>query len=110
MRVSHRVAGPVVQFRRQFGEIRDGHSAVRMSLRKDDYLRKEETAFNEMAASVEAMMAAKDTEIAKLETDLATASEFHLSGGVSFSKFDVKTTNGITSMHMQVGHIGSAND
>ena len=30
MRVSHRVAGPLVQFRRQFGEIRDGHWTVRV--------------------------------------------------------------------------------
>ena len=55
--VSHRIAGPLYQFRRLFGELRDGHVAVRARLRKRDYLRKEATAFNEMAASIEARMA-----------------------------------------------------
>ncbi len=44
------------------------------------------------------------------EADLATASEFRLSGGVSFSRFDAKVKNGVLSVHMHVGHIGSAND
>ncbi len=43
------------------------------------------------------------------EADLATASEFRLSGGVSFSEFKVETKNGVPSMHMHVAHIGSAN-
>ena len=43
------------------------------------------------------------------EADLATASDFRLSGGVSFSKFDAKVTKGIPSIHMHVDHIGSAN-
>ena len=43
------------------------------------------------------------------EADLATASDFRLSGGVSFSKFDVKDKEGNPSVHMHVDHIGSAN-
>ncbi len=43
------------------------------------------------------------------EADLATASDFRLSGGVSFSTFDAKVKNGVLSMHMHVEHIGSAN-
>jgi len=41
--------------------------------------------------------------------DLATDSEFHLSGGVSFTTFDAKLKNGVMSMHMHVEHIGSSN-
>ena len=43
------------------------------------------------------------------EADLATASDFRPSGGVSFSEFEVETKNGVPSMHMHVAHIGSAN-
>ena len=43
------------------------------------------------------------------EAELAADSEFHLSGGVSFSTFDAKLKNGVMSMHMHVEHIGSAN-
>ena len=43
------------------------------------------------------------------EADLATASDFRLSGGVSFSEFEVEAKNGVLSMHMHVAHIGSAN-
>ncbi len=43
------------------------------------------------------------------EADLATASDFRLSGGVIFSEFNVETKNGVLSMHMHVAHSGSAN-
>ena len=43
------------------------------------------------------------------EADLATASDFRLSGEVSFSTFDAKVKDGVLSMHMHVEHIGSAN-
>ena len=43
------------------------------------------------------------------EADLAADSEFRLSGGVSFSKFEAKLKNGVMSLHMHVEHIGSAN-
>ena len=66
--VSHRIAGPLYQFRRLFGELRDGHVRVRTTLRKRDYLRKEATAFNEMVASIEARTAALHTQAAGLET------------------------------------------
>ena len=66
--VSHRIAGPLYQFRRLFGELRDGHVRVRATLRKRDYLRKEATAFNEMVASIEARTAALHTQAAGLET------------------------------------------
>jgi prepilin-type N-terminal cleavage/methylation domain-containing protein len=42
------------------------------------------------------------------ENDLATV-DFNLSGGVSFSKFDVKTKKGFTSAHIHIEHIGSSN-
>jgi prepilin-type N-terminal cleavage/methylation domain-containing protein len=42
------------------------------------------------------------------EVDLATV-DFNLSGGVSFSKFDVKTKKGIASAHIHIEHIGSSN-
>ncbi len=66
--VSHRIAGPLYQFRRLFGELRDGRVAVRATLRKRDYLRKEAMAFNEMVASIEARTAALHTQAAGLET------------------------------------------
>ena len=43
------------------------------------------------------------------EADLAAASDFRLTGGVSFSKFDAKAKNGVPSIHMHIEHIGSAN-
>ncbi|HJO38123.1 MAG: prepilin-type N-terminal cleavage/methylation domain-containing protein [Vicinamibacterales bacterium] len=42
------------------------------------------------------------------EADLADV-DFNLSGGVSFSTFDVKTKNGVLSAHMHIEHVGSAN-
>ena len=42
------------------------------------------------------------------EADLATV-DFNLSGGVSFSKFDVKVEKGVPSVHIHVEHIGSSN-
>ena len=66
--VSHRIAGPLYQFRRLFGELRDGRVRVRATLRKRDYLWKEATAFNEMVVSIEARTAALHTQAAGLET------------------------------------------
>ena len=66
--VSHRIAGPLYQFRRLFGELRDGRVRVRATLRKRDYLRKEATAFNEMVVSIEARTAALHTQAVELET------------------------------------------
>ena len=68
--VSHRIAGPRYQFRRLFGELRDGRVRVRATLRKRDYLRKEATAFNEMVVSLEARTAAVHTQAAGLDTGL----------------------------------------
>ena len=68
--VSHRIAGPLYQFRRLFGELRDGRVAVHATLRKRDYLRKEATAFNEMVASIEARTAVLHTQAAGLETSV----------------------------------------
>ncbi len=135
--VSHRIAGPLYQFRRLFGELREGRRRVRATLRKRDYLRKEATAFNEMVVSLEARTATVHTQAAGLNTgvralriaiddgadeqyvnnntfptteaELADDSEFHLSGSVSFSRFDAELKNGVMSMHMHVEHIGSAN-
>ena len=66
--VSHRIAGPLYQFRRLFGELRDGRVRVRATLRKRDYLRKEATAFNEMVVSIEARTAALHTQAVELKT------------------------------------------
>ena len=42
------------------------------------------------------------------EGDLATVG-FRLTGGVSFSKFDVDDEDSVQTVHMHVEHIGSAN-
>ena len=46
--VSHRIAGPLYQFRRLLTALRDGDLTVRATLRSNDYLRKEEAIINEM--------------------------------------------------------------
>ena len=46
--VSHRIAGPLYQFRRILKALRDGDLTVRATFRSNDYLRKEEAIFNEM--------------------------------------------------------------
>ena len=50
---SHRIAGPLCQFRRLFGRLRDGDLTARARLRKNDYLTAEAEVFNEMGASLE---------------------------------------------------------
>ena len=46
--VSHRIAGPLYQFRRILKALRDGDLTVRATFRSNDYLRKEEAIINEM--------------------------------------------------------------
>ena len=51
--VSHRIAGPLYQFRRLFARLRDGDLTVRARLRRRDYLTAEAEIINEMSASLE---------------------------------------------------------
>ena len=46
--VSHRIAGPLCQFRRILEALRDGDLTVRATIRSNDYLGKEEAVINEM--------------------------------------------------------------
>jgi methyl-accepting chemotaxis protein len=51
--VSHRVAGPLFQFRRAFRSIAQGNLSLRVAIRKNDYLTKEAKDINDMIASLE---------------------------------------------------------
>ena len=52
--VSHRIAGPLYQFRRILKALRDGDLTVRATFRSNDYLRKEEAIINEMIEALRA--------------------------------------------------------
>ena len=60
--VSHRVAGPLVGFRRVLRAVAEGKLTVRASIRKNDYLAKE-------ADSINVMIAALQEKIARLQED-----------------------------------------
>ena len=51
--VSHRIAGPLYQFRRIFGQLRDGDLTARAKIRQGDYLTAEAKIINDMSASLE---------------------------------------------------------
>lgn len=51
--VSHRIAGPLYQFRNIFKLIAQGNLSVRATIRKRDYLRKDADSINEMIAALE---------------------------------------------------------
>ncbi|MFQ5992831.1 MAG: hypothetical protein ACE5NA_10395 [Nitrospiraceae bacterium] len=51
--VSHRIAGPLYQFRTLFKLIAQGNLSVRATIRKRDYLRKDAESINEMIAALE---------------------------------------------------------
>jgi methyl-accepting chemotaxis protein len=48
VRIFHRLVGPLYRFRLAFEKIKEGDLSVRVRLRKEDYLHKEEDAINEM--------------------------------------------------------------
>jgi methyl-accepting chemotaxis protein len=50
--VSHRIAGPLFNFRRVLGTIGDGDLTVRVTIRRHDYLREEADAINGMIAGL----------------------------------------------------------
>ncbi len=52
LRMTHRVCGPLVNFCNTFKRISDGDLFGRIHLRKDDLLKKEAEAFNEMVTRV----------------------------------------------------------
>ena len=51
--VSHRIAGPLYQFRTLFTRMKEGDLTVRARLRRGDYLASEAQIINEMSASLE---------------------------------------------------------
>jgi methyl-accepting chemotaxis protein len=57
-RVFHRFIGPLVRFERGFKCIGEGDLECRIHLRKNDFLREEETAFNEMMSELQDHMTA----------------------------------------------------
>ncbi len=75
--LSHRVAGPLYQFRKVFRAVAAGDLGRRVAIRKNDYLTKEMKDINDMIASlarnVEASRGASERAMAALE-DLRRAS------------------------------------
>lgn len=68
--LSHRIAGPLYQLRRLFGEVGDGNFAVRATLRKRDYLLTEATAVNDMIERVGTRLADIDERATELHVGL----------------------------------------
>jgi hypothetical protein len=56
---SHRTAGAAYAIRRSIEQLRDGHSGVRVRLRRGDHLKDLATAFNQLAESLDAERAAR---------------------------------------------------
>ena len=68
--VSHRVAGPLHQFRRLLGAVGEGDLSVRAVLRDKDYLRKEEAALNGMIEKLGWRIGEAEEEADELRTRL----------------------------------------
>lgn len=80
--VSHRVAGPLYQFRKAFRAVAEGDVRRRVAIRKNDYLTKEMAAINEMLSSIErhieASRASSERAMAALEGIRRASSEGEL--------------------------------
>lgn len=68
--LSHRIAGPLYQFRRLLSQVGDGNLAVRAKVRKRDYLVKEETVVNQMIERVGTRIADIDDKARELHPGL----------------------------------------
>ncbi len=68
--LSHRIAGPLYQFRRLLSQVGDGNLAVRAKVRKRDYLVKEETVVNHMIERVGTRIADIDDKARELHPGL----------------------------------------
>lgn len=68
--MSHRIAGPLYEFRRVFGAVRDGNLTVRARLRADNYLPKEAAAINAMVARMETRIAESEMHAAGLRDEV----------------------------------------
>ena len=64
--LSHQVAGPLFQFRRLFGAVRDGNLTVRAGLRPRDFLRREEELINEMIEGIGSRVAVSEAHATEL--------------------------------------------
>lgn len=62
--VSHRIAGPLYQLRRVLSAVADGDLTVRATLRKKDYLRKEEAVVNDLVQALNARLSVVDDQTA----------------------------------------------
>lgn len=80
--VSHRIAGPLYQFRRIFNHIAQGNLAVRARIRKTDYLRKDADSINEMIATLETRTTSIKEQCADAEVLLIELKEAIDSGSV----------------------------
>ena len=68
--VSHRIAGPLCQFRRILEALRDGDLTVRATIRSNDYLGKEEAIINEMIDALRAKITHIDEQSWQLRAGL----------------------------------------
>ena len=68
--MSHRIAGPLYEFRRLFGAVRDGNLIVRARLREHNYLRKEAAAINAMAERMETQIAESAVHATELRDEV----------------------------------------
>ena len=68
--VSHRIAGPLYQFRRILEALRDGDLTVRATIRSNDYLGKEEAIINEMIDALRAKITHIDEQSWQLRAGL----------------------------------------
>ncbi len=88
LRVTHRIAGPLVRFQQKLKQMTAGEAVPKMRLRKGDYLQDLETAFNEyidhyeqrrLTDSCEFRMTQNDAKLIEKVTELRKAVETHSS-------------------------------
>ena len=89
--LSHRVAGPLNQFRRLFKAIAEGNLCVRANVRKHDYLAKEADSMNEMITTLRMRVQGMEEQYGKVRDALAEHKRAFDSGSVQDMNQNIKS-------------------
>ncbi|MEC4668198.1 MAG: methyl-accepting chemotaxis protein [Nitrospirota bacterium] len=89
--LSHRVAGPLNQFRRLFKAIAEGNLCVRAKVRKHDYLAKEADSMNEMITTLRMRVQGIEEQYGKVRDALAEHKRAFDSGSVQDMNRNIKS-------------------
>ena len=94
--ITHRIAGPLHQFRRLFRSIASGDLSVRAAIRKNDYLTKEAVDINDMIAALRRQIDQCSEASEKALAALAAMREAASSGNLS----EVQRLSGHVEVHL----------